>query len=319
MKTSIVIYSLILVAGISGLVEGQHRNSFSRNVPCDSCDGQVKNCQRTPNCACKKCKQKTQHIHIELTAEQIKELVKTQAVAPAQTVATQQVQTGQFIAPPATGTISEESVTTGWRGMSLRFPEFKIGLPSLELPSRYRVRHPKRMKVDSTSATYVPAGHSQVVTSGQQFMNAQLIPAQMQQMANYQLMLQQQQAALNKQTAAEKKQVSDVTATRLAEIEKMAAQLAEKEKLLESRLAQYNQLLEAQQSQRSQMMTQAQPICDEGCDAIPTATTNSVESYPVFNQAHLAPGEFSIPQPRVESKGPLSSVQVDPNLLDGSN
>lgn len=63
---------------------------------------------------------------------------------------------GAYVAPTRSGEIMGPSRSTGLRGATITFPELKIGLPSLGLPSLIRSRRGPEMRLDSSRAPYVP-------------------------------------------------------------------------------------------------------------------------------------------------------------------
>jgi len=65
-----------------------------------------------------------------------------------------QPQPGAYIAPPQTGVQVAPSRQTILGGMSIRFPELRIGLPSLELPTRTTRTRGAHMEIDPTVADY---------------------------------------------------------------------------------------------------------------------------------------------------------------------
>jgi len=65
-----------------------------------------------------------------------------------------QAQPGAFVAPPQTGTQVSPSRQTSFGGMAIRFPEIRIGLPTIELPSRVTKTRGAHMELDSAVADY---------------------------------------------------------------------------------------------------------------------------------------------------------------------
>ena len=59
---------------------------------------------------------------------------------------------GMFVAPPQTGTVMGERNSIMLHGPALHMPEFRIGLPSLELPSFQRMRQEARMNLSPAVA-----------------------------------------------------------------------------------------------------------------------------------------------------------------------
>ncbi len=64
---------------------------------------------------------------------------------------------GAFLAPPQSGERTEGYRTWGLRGMSLRFPELKLSLPSIELPGVIRRSRATEMELDRAIAPFQPA------------------------------------------------------------------------------------------------------------------------------------------------------------------
>ena len=64
---------------------------------------------------------------------------------------------GMFVAPPQTGTVMGERNSIMLHGPALHMPEFRIGLPSLELPSFQRMRQEARMNLSPAVAPYEQA------------------------------------------------------------------------------------------------------------------------------------------------------------------
>ncbi len=62
---------------------------------------------------------------------------------------------GQFIAPPATGSVMGGSNSYGVEGMALHFPSMTLKLPTLQLPNMFRIRKNPRMLLDPAQAPYV--------------------------------------------------------------------------------------------------------------------------------------------------------------------
>lgn len=71
-------------------------------------------------------------------------------------------ETGVFVAPPRTGVTQGGAHRVAIQGMTLTFPELKIGLPHLGLPSLVRTRSEPRMILDQAVAPYVVTGHQRV-------------------------------------------------------------------------------------------------------------------------------------------------------------
>lgn len=65
-----------------------------------------------------------------------------------------QAQPGAFVAPPQTGTQVGPSRQTSFGGMAIRFPELRIGLPSIELPNRVTKTRGAHMELDAAVADY---------------------------------------------------------------------------------------------------------------------------------------------------------------------
>jgi len=63
---------------------------------------------------------------------------------------------GMYVAPPQTGTAVGERNSTRINGFTLHFPELKLSMPSLELPSIQRVRQDANMEINPGSAPFVP-------------------------------------------------------------------------------------------------------------------------------------------------------------------
>ncbi len=65
-----------------------------------------------------------------------------------------QSQPGAFVAPPQTGVQVSPSRQTSFGGMAIRFPEIRIGLPTIELPNRVTRTRGAHMELDSAVADY---------------------------------------------------------------------------------------------------------------------------------------------------------------------
>lgn len=65
-----------------------------------------------------------------------------------------QAQPGAFVAPPQTGTQVGPSRQTSFGGMAIRFPELRIGLPSIELPNRVTKTRGAHMELDPAVADF---------------------------------------------------------------------------------------------------------------------------------------------------------------------
>jgi hypothetical protein len=60
-----------------------------------------------------------------------------------------------FAAPPRSGEISGPTRTLGINGLRIKFPEFTLALPSIELPSFTRFRRGAQMRLDQANAPYM--------------------------------------------------------------------------------------------------------------------------------------------------------------------
>lgn len=259
------ILAFVILGSLVGAADAQFRlfgkksakptaqQKSARNEPCDSNVGvplkplsplpeemviAIPTNNKQQSCKSKNCRTQGNHIHIHLTQEQVRQLLEKtqqtqQQATPAGQVAAQA--TGTFVAPPATGVVTEESVSRGWRGAVIRFPEIRIGLPSIELPSRYKIRHPRKMFVDSSEAAYVER------TQQVQQQNRQIVAAQ--------AIAPQHQMVVAVPPQAQRQDVS-VTMRQIQEVERMKEQLSEKEKLLERKLRECEQLLQQYRGQQ---------------------------------------------------------------------
>lgn len=63
-------------------------------------------------------------------------------------------QPGAFVAPPQTGVQVGPSRQTSFGGMAIRFPEIRIGLPTIELPNRVTKTRGAHMELDTALADY---------------------------------------------------------------------------------------------------------------------------------------------------------------------
>ncbi|MCD0459980.1 hypothetical protein [Roseiconus lacunae] len=106
-------------------------------------------CATTPPCTCEKCqppKQRRIIIHHCPPAEGENESAdRTPQVEP---------DPGVFLAPPQSGERTEGYRTYGVRGMSIRFPEWKLSLPSIELPGFIRRSRAPQMELDRAVAPF---------------------------------------------------------------------------------------------------------------------------------------------------------------------
>lgn len=65
---------------------------------------------------------------------------------------------GQYVAPPANGPVFGESNSVGIEGLSFHLPPLNLALPTLKLPSFFRVRNNARMITKPSEAPYQAAG-----------------------------------------------------------------------------------------------------------------------------------------------------------------
>ncbi|MDX1943918.1 MAG: hypothetical protein SFU86_00815 [Pirellulaceae bacterium] len=72
---------------------------------------------------------------------------------------------GMFVAPPPMGTVQGPSETTGIQGAELTFPELRLRMPTLSLPSVFRSRSNARMQLDGGQAPFV-AGQAGAFAAG---------------------------------------------------------------------------------------------------------------------------------------------------------
>gem|GEM_PF-4974619 len=62
---------------------------------------------------------------------------------------------GQYLAPPANGPVFGESNSVGVEGLGLHFPPLNLQLPTLKLPSLFKVRNNARMVTNPSEAPFV--------------------------------------------------------------------------------------------------------------------------------------------------------------------
>lgn len=62
---------------------------------------------------------------------------------------------GQYVAPPANGPVFGESNSVGVEGLGLHFPQLNLQLPTLKLPSLFRVRNNARMVTNPSEAPFM--------------------------------------------------------------------------------------------------------------------------------------------------------------------
>lgn len=71
---------------------------------------------------------------------------------------------GAYVAPPRVGSMRAAGLRRGIEGGAITFPEIRLKLPSLELPSLYRSRSQARMEIESAVAPW--ESHGFVATGG---------------------------------------------------------------------------------------------------------------------------------------------------------
>ena len=82
---------------------------------------------------------------------------------PQQEIVTRE--TGYFQAPPRTGAFEGASGSVGLRAGAFVIPEIRIPLPSIELPSVFRVRRGAKMRINPAEASWISTGfESRAVT-----------------------------------------------------------------------------------------------------------------------------------------------------------
>src|SRR5687768_15981127 len=64
---------------------------------------------------------------------------------------------GYFAAPPQSGPVAGESQSVGVEGFAIHFPAMSLKLPTLQLPSVFRMRHNPRMMLEQSNAPFVQA------------------------------------------------------------------------------------------------------------------------------------------------------------------
>lgn len=140
-----------------------------------------------------------------------------------------QSQPGAFVAPPQTGVQVSPSRQTSFGGMAIRFPEIRIGLPTIELPNRVTRTRGAHMELDSAVADYrtYPAQPAQPVQR-QEYAAAPRYPAPATESAR--------QAP---ESQPENAEVEDMR----RRCEAMAEQLRNKEAMLDEKLSELEQQL----------------------------------------------------------------------------
>lgn len=136
-------------------------------IPCNRMHG---------SCADPKCQIRENHVHVHISREQLMEAYGESE--PFGDDIAQQPSSrpgGVYAAPPASGTTQSSSESFGIRGLALRLPELKLELPSIELPSLYRVRHGRKMRIDAADAPFVT---DEVAARQSELARAQLYSAQ---------------------------------------------------------------------------------------------------------------------------------------------
>ncbi len=165
--------ALIHAALLTSYVEAQYTpaipagcDSIGTTVPSEAyCDSPLQvpqrrlvpgppqpSCAATPTCDCNQCKTVKQRrivVHHCPPGDGANESADRTPQAG--------TEPGAFLAPPQSGELTEGYRTWGLRGMSLRFPELKLSLPSIELPGVIRRSRATEMELDRAVAPFQPA------------------------------------------------------------------------------------------------------------------------------------------------------------------
>jgi hypothetical protein len=138
-----------------------------------------------------------------------------------------QAQPGAFVAPPQTGTQVSPSRQTSFGGMAIRFPEIRLGLPTIELPNRVTRTRGAHMELDAAVADY------------------RTYPAQPVQRQEYAAAPRPMPRAAEAAPAAPEKQPESAEVDEMRQrCEAMAEQLRNKEALLDEKLSELEQQLQ---------------------------------------------------------------------------
>ena len=193
---------------------------------------------------------------------------------------------------------------TGIRGMALRFPELRLALPTLELPSLVRYQRPSRMRLDGGVAPYVALPQTATGTAGLPAMGVRRVAAQPQQP---QQGFRPEAAPAEEAGVSEEEELKD-RCDELAEIE---AELREKQQELQQRLLELNRCLETipRRPSRDANVTPTDPWCSSDVRPSPPPAfqerQGSDADIPLLREPRIEPDE-----PAVETLPPPEPPRI---------